>query len=211
MTTLVQPVSPQTEMKYMVVYPVVNSDILDHYNSVYSAVESFASERVDLFKPREPHITLCPPFYTSYETATRINLNLSFSALGRLDTELFLGELAFFEDNTDGYDVLYFSVQIDRRVIDHLIALREDLHKRTDVRFIGKWLSREPRLHITIGRARGLSRIPQMAAYMTKYNSNHRKIAARIGPQRIGALVSCMYAKYPDGWRHLSENQEQTL
>lgn len=198
---------PEKQARYLVVYPVKNKDIHKILEELHKMIAPVTTNSAVTFS-KYPHITLCPPFCTSYLEATRLSMGIAFQDLNMNYQNFMLGKLRFFR-NKD-VDVLYFEVLCDSRIRSYVKALRRILRSEPSFNFEGEQFDAEtePKLHITICSGKSIAQNREIGEVVEAYNTALRRQQGERGPLRFGMLVSCLYALYPDGWSHLSENPE---
>ena len=193
----------------MIVYPVTSTVIRDAIVDAMRQAKLYIPPHMytKVYFEKNFHVTLCPPFYTSHELATRLNLGLAVQDLSCNSNDFYLGNLAFFENQST--DTLHFEVKCPERILKHVHRIRNGLKGDTDICFAGNSNSEGVKLHITVAEGKDLAKLPELAHWVNQYNTERNTAEADHRPRRFGQLVSCLFIKHQGGWKHLTSEPER--
>lgn len=153
---------------------------------------------------KELHITIIPPFYTDYETASQINLSCAMSTLRSthplITTQFSIRGLEIMSFGE--VDVLHLPVSVhqeaspNQRFADYVVAIRKKaLTLGLDFK---EAIPEEYTPHITVLTGSNLRDNAHLEEYIKK-SLVHTPVIFRSG-------YPSLYARYEEGWKDLSKD-----
>ena len=197
-----------TFAEYMIAYSINNQNVSKELRMAQAIVmQHIPLDNLTL--PKEPHITLYPPFTSSFRSAVKTALEICAAEIKRNEKNLSYSVLHFLE-NKEGEDELCFEVRSDSVTLrEKITELRTALNTKRYLSFAKSEHDGRPDLRLTVCKGMNLANNQSLQNAVHIYNMRTQLHERRHGRHKVGLVVAQIYGKYSNGWQPLSYNPEK--